>query len=98
MSGKSHAKFKKQNTKDNRALEQAMLFVAIIEPLMTIPQIVELYSHPGQGNISVTTWVLYMAASSMWLIYGLYHRNKPLIFTGILWVVMDIMVIVGAIA
>ncbi len=72
-----------------------MLMVAIFEPLMTIPQIIDIYSHPGEGHISVLTWVLYAVASLMWLVYGLYNHNKPLILTGVLWLIMEILVIAG---
>ncbi|MDN5274270.1 MAG: Sugar transporter SemiSWEET [Candidatus Saccharibacteria bacterium] len=94
MPSKSHHRLKwiKQKSKP---LEQAMLIVAIFEPLMTIPQIIDIYSHPGEGYISVLTWVLYAVASLMWLVYGLYNHNKPLILTGILWLIMEVLVIAG---
>ena len=63
---------------------------------MTIPQIIILFSNPGKDHISIVTWVLYMGASLMWLIYGWYHHNVPLILTGILWVVMEVLVVAGA--
>jgi len=71
-----------------------MLLVAIAEPLMTIPQIIDIYSHHST-EISILTWVLYAIASAMWLIYGLYRRSVPLIVTGALWIVMDFLVVFG---
>lgn len=94
MPSKSHHRLKRTKQK-SKTLEQAMLIVAIFEPLMTIPQIIDIYSHPGEGHISVLTWVLYAVASLMWLVYGLYNHNKPLILTGVLWLIMEILVIAG---
>jgi uncharacterized protein with PQ loop repeat len=94
MPSKSHHRLKRSR-RNNQALEQAMLVVAIFEPLMTIPQIIDIYSHPGEDHLSVLTWVLYALASLMWLVYGLYNRNKPLILTGILWLIMEALVIAG---
>jgi uncharacterized protein with PQ loop repeat len=74
-----------------------MLIVAVVEPLMTIPQILDIYGHPGEGRISMLTWVLYAIASLMWLIYGLHNHNRPLILTGILWLIMEFLVIAGII-
>lgn len=94
MPSKSHHRLKRTKQK-SKALEQAMLIVAVVEPLMTIPQIIDIYGHPGDNRVSVLTWLLYAVASLMWLVYGLYNRNKPLILTGILWLVMEVLVIAG---
>lgn len=72
-----------------------MVVVAVAEPLMTIPQIIDIYANPGNAHVSLITWVLYMAASFMWFVYGLHLRSKPLIFTGLLWLSMESLVIVG---
>lgn len=100
MASKSNFKLKKAKkakVADNKTLERAMVVVAVVEPLMTIPQIVDLFSKPGQDHVSVLTWILYMVTSVMWLVYGLYHKNMPLILTGALWVIMEGLVVVGAV-
>ena len=76
-------------------LELFMVVVAIAEPLMTIPQIFELYSPQGSKGVSLATWLLYLVASIMWLLYGIKCRNTPLILSGGLWVIMEAVVVVG---
>lgn len=88
-------KLKKTAKKDNSALEIAMLFVGAVEPLMTLPQIIDLFENPGNGRVSVLTWVFYLVAAVMWFVYGLYRQNKPLVVTGALWMIMDALVIIG---
>jgi uncharacterized protein with PQ loop repeat len=93
---KSHHPIKKHNKKKAvNALEQVMLLVAIVEPLMTIPQITDIFTHPGHAEVSLLTWEMYLVASAVWLYYGLKMHNKPLILSGLLWVVMEGLVVVG---
>jgi uncharacterized protein with PQ loop repeat len=96
MPAKSHHHIKKYaKVRAATPLEKAMVCVAIAEPLMTLPQIIDLYAHPGKGSVSMLTWVLYLSASLMWLVYGIRIQNKPLIVTGALWLCMEVLVITG---
>lgn len=49
----------------------------------------------GTAGVSAATWILYLVASVMWLVYGLKCRNAPLIVSGVLWVVVEAIVVVG---
>ena len=70
------------------------MIVAIAEPLMTVPQILQIYVSHNTG-VSLATWTLYLIASLVWLVYGVKTRNKPIIITDILWIIMEAAVIVG---
>lgn len=71
-----------------------MLFMAIVEPLMTIPQIVQIYVDHNTGA-SMLTWALYLPPSIIWLVYGIKIRNIPIIVADILWVTVELLVVVG---
>lgn len=92
---KFHANKSSRGRQAGPAFERFMLVVAVVEPLMTIPQIIEVYQHKG-GGVSLSTWSLYLFASAMWLVYGLKRRNGPLIVSGLLWVVTEAAVVAGA--
>jgi uncharacterized protein with PQ loop repeat len=96
MPRKGSHKLKKHNrVKPNPVLEKIVLFVAVTEPLMTMPQILQIYGSHNTG-VSVTTWAMYLGASIIWLIYGIKTRNKPIIITDLLWIIVEVAVIVGA--
>ena len=78
-----------------QAFEKLMLLVAVVEPLMTMPQVIEIYGHSGPHSISLVTWAMYFAASILWVIYGLKTRNRPIMISGLLWVIMDGAVVAG---
>ncbi len=63
--------------------ESAMIFVGVVGPFATMPQIYKLYfSHPQHASgQSLTTWSLYALLSALWFVYGLVER-KPAIWLG----------------
>lgn len=64
-------------------LEPLMLFMGLISPLATVPQLYKLFfSHSAHAvGLSLTTWVLYSFIALLWTIYGYYHEN-PTIWVG----------------
>lgn len=90
-----HALNKARSKGKNPKLESLMMIVAVVEPLMTIPQIIDIYTEPGNAHVSLLSWLLYMITSSMWVVYGLHIHSKPLIFTGLLWLSMEVLVVAG---
>ena len=95
MPHKSYHRLKrKAKTSTNAQLERLVLFVAIAEPLMTIPQLLQIYVAHNTGT-SMLTWGLYLSASLVWLVYGIKTHNLPIIITDILWVVVEALVVAG---
>lgn len=71
------------------------MFVAIAEPLMTLPQIIQIWTTRDVRGVSIATWGLYILASFVWFIYGLKIRNNALIVTGAMWVLVESTVVIG---
>lgn len=63
-------------------------------PLMTIPQIYAIWITKSVGA-SLATWLAYTANAGIWLVYGVKHRERSLVFAQIIWVVVDTLVVVG---
>ena len=80
-----------------RSLEYLVLAVAIVEPLSTVPQIVEVYQSQSAESLSLLSWLLFMAASVIWLVYGIRIKNAPLIASSVLWVSTELLLIGGII-
>lgn len=95
MPRKSHHKLRKYSkAKADPRLEKLVLFVAIVEPFSTIPQIIQIYFAHNNGS-SLFTWGMYLLASAIWLVYGIKMRNLPIILTDILWVTVEAIVVIG---
>ncbi len=78
-----------------RFTDRGIYFIGIFGPLMTLPQLVKVFAQQNAGGLSLLTWVAYLFCASFWLAYGFMHREKPIIFTYTLWILLDIAIIVG---
>jgi uncharacterized protein with PQ loop repeat len=72
-----------------KLLDDILLVVAVIGPLVTIPQIVQVFTTQDVRGLSSITWGLYALFNILWLIYGIVHKEKPLIITYALWLLMN---------
>jgi uncharacterized protein with PQ loop repeat len=75
--------------------ERFMLVFATVEPIATIPQIIEVWKHSNTEGVSMLTWFFYTLTSCIWLVYGITRKDKPLIVSGILWVASQGLVVLG---
>lgn len=78
-----------------RLLDKGIYVVGAIMPLATIPQIYKIFNNHDASNISIISWFTYFIFSIIWLVYGVVHKEIPLIFTNILWVIMNGLVLLG---
>jgi len=89
-----HKQIKRKNPK--RALINTLIIpVAVLQPLMTLPQIFVIFDNRSARNVSIFTWVAYNLASAMWLYYGIVHKEKAIIITQVLWLIVQTVVISG---
>lgn len=83
---------KKQNTTQ---IDRLMMVAAIIHPLMTTPQVIQIYTTHDVSGISLLTWFGYMTLGIIFLTYALAHKLRPIIITQVLWFAMDVLVVGG---
>ncbi len=72
----------KENKK--KILDKWMYFVALIWPVMTLPQTITIFQTQDASNISRVTWITYVITASLWLSYWISHKEKPIIFSNIM--------------
>jgi len=47
------------------------------------------------GEVSFTTWALYLIVAGMWLGYGIYYKNKAIVVVYSLWMFLEVIVLLG---
>lgn len=84
-------------SKQRRAqiITRLVLALSIIEPALTLPQIFQIWIDRDASGVSVITWGLYIVTASIWLAYGLQLKNKPIIISNALWIVVEASVVLG---
>ncbi len=76
-------------------LHSLVIVVGIIGPLMTIPQIYQIWVVKQKAGVSLWTWGLYLLETAIWLWYGLKIKSTPIIVSCFIWVLMDAAVVLG---
>ena len=79
-------------------MDKAIYFIAFFAPLMTIPQILKIWVEKNAAGISLISWGSYLIAATFWLTYGIIHKEKPIIVTYTLWIILHTLVITGTIS
>ena len=65
-----------------------MYIIALIAPVMTIPQLLGVLGGHTAG-VSLLTWGSYACVSMLWFFYGALHKDKPLMLTQFLLLMLD---------
>jgi len=63
--------------------------------LANIPQIIKIFRTKSAKDLSLTMFSIYLLSSIIWLWYGIYLINYPLIIANIVYVLTYSLIIIG---
>lgn len=69
--------------------------VAIGAPLALLPQVVQVYKTQDTGGLALSTWLILGILNLVWLMYGIVHRDKPIMLTNVMLACMNFAVVVA---
>ncbi len=78
-----------------RFLDNLLVAIAIVGPAATIPQIMSIFSSHSAGEVSLFSWLVYTILDIPWIVYGIVHREVPIITAYTLWFLVNGAVVVG---
>lgn len=78
-------------------LEQILRGVSVFTMLMTVPQVLTIWVGRDAGGISLVSWVSYLVAACLWLVYGIQKGDKTIYLACVGWVLLDAAIVVGVI-
>ena len=76
-------------------LDRAIFVVGFLGPIMTIPQLVNVWVYHQTAGVSVLSWSAFALLDIVWIAYGIVNREKPITFTYVLWFTAQAAVVVG---
>ena len=77
-------------------LERLLRALAMVTMLMTIPQVVKIWTLPGAAAaMSLSSWSAYLVSSIAWLAYGVRKRDATLCAVNAGWVALEAAIVVG---
>ncbi|MFH1544970.1 MAG: hypothetical protein ABIE23_02670 [archaeon] len=80
-----------------RRMDYLIYLVGIIGPIMAFPQAWKIWSERNASGVSLISWVSFFVFSCIWVVYGLMHKEKPIILNYSLWVIFNALVVAGII-
>lgn len=94
---RKNAQKRQRNSIKFKCLDASVYFAAILNPLMTIPQVYIIYAHKEAVGVSTISWGAYVVTSFIWFIYGLAHREKPIIFANLASGILSFLIALGTV-
>jgi len=79
----------------SHVLDTVIYPLALISPIMTIPQLSEIWTNGSVSGVSLPTWAAYAMVSSVWFIYGVSHKEKPIIASSSALFILQSLIVVG---
>ena len=78
-----------------REIENFALVAGILQPFITLPQIITIFSSQSAKDVSLLTWVGYLIFGIIFLVYGIVFNLKPIWVGQIIWVTMQTIIVIG---
>jgi uncharacterized protein with PQ loop repeat len=78
-------------------LDKIIYLIALIGPISMIPQILKIYVEKNASSLSEITWTLLLFPAIIWTIYGIVHKEKPIICAGTSSLIIHILILIGVI-
>ena len=72
--------------------------IAVVGPLALLPQIFKLFLTQDASSLSLPTWLILALFNLAWLLYGLVHKESPIILTNIMLAMMNFAIVFGILA
>lgn len=86
---------KPQGANNHETLDKFMYLVSVVAPFVTLPQLYLVWIKRDVSGLSVFSWIGYSFFNAIWVIYGLVHRDKPIVLCNIVWVIVQGFVVLG---
>jgi uncharacterized protein with PQ loop repeat len=87
--------FIKTNKKQKREILEIAYFVAVVQPIMVLPQAVQIFAHHSARDVSLLTWAMLLIFNTSNFIYALVFNIKPIIINNAIWMLVDAAVVIG---
>ena len=78
-----------------RWLDRTVYVTGVLGPLMTLPQVLNVWESKSTSGVSPETWINYSVYSAIWIVYGFAHKEKPIILSNGLFFIFNALVAIG---
>lgn len=79
---------KEKRRMPRRVIDNLMILVGVIASLSSAPQLVKNWQIHDASGVSLITYLIALGSVAVWFFYGLYIKNRPLIYTSAVSIVI----------
>lgn len=76
-------------------LEKALRVLSVLAMLMTVPQVLAVWTAPRVSGVSLISWLFYLLSACLWLGYGIRKHDKTIYFACVGWILLDAAIVLG---
>ena len=79
-----------------RTVDKFVYVAAIVEPFITLPQVIEIFQSKTAEGVSISSWIGFEILTVIWLWYAIVHRERIIFIYQGLFFIFQAAVIIGA--
>lgn len=72
-----------------------MVIIGLSSPILTLPQLLKIWGEKEVDGLSLVSWIGYTVCAGSWLVYGIIHKEKPIIISQLILFPMEILIVIG---
>lgn len=91
------ARKKHKNKFTSTLIDHSVYVITIVAVLGNVPQLIKVWFEGNKSGVSVVTWAGFLFGSVFWLIYGLIHKEKPIIVANFFLILVQSFIVIGLI-
>ena len=81
--------------KKREFVDIAFYLIGALMIILTIPQFTNIWILKQTTGVSILTWASYLIGAIAWFIYGIVHKQKPIMVLYSFWILLDLLIVLG---
>jgi uncharacterized protein with PQ loop repeat len=82
-------------TRWQKIVDELVYIFGIFSVVVYIPQLMKIWIDKSTSGVSVLSWIGLLMGTLFWFIYGLIHKEKPIIFINLFIGLTQLLIILG---
>lgn len=78
-------------------INKFIVAAGIFGPLLAVFQAIKIFATQNASGVSLLYWASYLIIASAWMSYGIYYKNKTIMISYGLWIIVEIAILNGII-
>jgi uncharacterized protein with PQ loop repeat len=78
-------------------MDKIVYLAGIVSLLIMLPQLKLVYMEKNASGLEPITWIVLTIMDIPWIIYGVVHKERPLVFIYTMWLIINGLIFIGAV-